>query len=282
MNREVKTVRKILCTVLAVLLLPLITACRREDTATLRMTVLDVGQSDCVLLSCDGAYALIDTGSATERDAVLSKLDALGVRELAYLVVTHPHEDHYGNARVVMERYTVHTLLLSSAETEELGYDILLKTAAEQGVETKKVADGWSFTFGGASCLALCPLPFDENINNASIVLRVTFGLTSILLMGDTEQAGEEYITTAYGSSFLNCDLLKVGHHGSETATTEALLALATPQLAAISCGKNNEYGFPHDTVLTKLEHAGVAVYRTDTIGSLTFVSDGREIVYEE
>lgn len=274
--------RRVLCVLLIVLLLPLASACNEEDTETLRMTVLDVGQSDCMLLSCGDAHMLVDTGTATERDAVLAQLDALGVEELAYLVVTHPHEDHYGNARVILERYTVGTLVLSPAATEELGYSMLLTTAAECGVGIKKVADGWSFSLGGASCGVLCPLPLDENVNNASLVLRVAFGLVSILLMGDVEQEGEEALMAAHGASFLNCDLLKVGHHGSDTATTQAFLALATPRLAAISCGENNDYGFPHDAVLANLTMAGASVYRTDTMGALTFVSDGREIVYEE
>ncbi len=275
-------IRRVACFVLLVLFLLSALSCQREEDAALYVRVLDVGQSDCILLSQGDAHLLIDTGTATSRDAVLAQLTALGIRELAYIIVTHPHEDHYGNARAILETRTVHGLICSSAESKELGYQLLLDAARERDVPVEKVADGYRFSLNDAYCTLVCALPEDENVNNASLVLRVAFGTTVLLFMGDTEAQGEQALMDAHGSGFLDCDLLKVGHHGSDTASTGAFLKLTTPTLAAISCGRENSYGFPHETVLDGLAAVGAEVFRTDTAGTLTFVSNGREVSYEE
>ena len=99
--------------------------------------------------------------------------------------------------------------------------------------------------------------------------------------MADVEQAGEECLISRHGASFVDCDFLKVGHHGTKNATTDEFLALATPRLAAISVGKENTYGLPNEEALARLDAHGVITYRTDKDGMLSFISDGREIRYD-
>ncbi len=273
------------CAVLALLLLlcPLLLfgGCAEQED-TLCVSVLDVGQSDCILLRQGERTMLIDTGSATERDRLVGELAAHGVKHLDVLVITHPHEDHYGNARTVLEKYGADTLLLSDAEAQEAAFALVTKTAERSGTEIKTVGDGYEFSLGDASCEVLCASVEGENLNNTSLVLRICFGDTVLLFMGDAEKEAELSLIAANGPEILNCDFLKIGHHGSDTATGEELLSAATPTVAVISCGVQNEFGFPHAAVLQRLEEARVSVYRTDLCGTLEFVLDGNEIILME
>ncbi len=262
------------------LLLASATGCHKQENNALCITVLGVGQSDCILLSRNGWHMLIDTGSGTSRDTLVGELAARGVEHLDVLFVTHPHEDHYGNARLLLETHTVGTLILPKGESAELGYGLVCDTAARLSVPTKKMGDGDVFAQGAIRCEVFCGVPDDPGGNDASNVLRVRFGDCVLLFMGDAE-AGAECALLAQDTSW-KCDFLKVGHHGSKTATTSEFLKACAPPVAAISCGKDNDYGFPHREVLEALAEIGAAVYRTDTMGSLEFVCDGTRVAYKE
>jgi beta-lactamase superfamily II metal-dependent hydrolase len=123
-------------------------------------------------------------------------------------------------------------------------------------------------------------LPQDAEGNNASLVLRISFGECVLLFMGDAEKEAEQTLLSR--DTEWDCDFLKVGHHGSRTACSQEFLAATTPQIAAISCAVDNDYGFPHEEVLDALRAVGAAVYRTDEQGTLRFLCDGKSIVYEE
>ncbi len=272
--------RRILSLVLsALLLLCMLSACAPKGNALL-VTVLDIGQGDCILLSLGGRHMLIDTGPAASRDLLLGELNRLGVNDLDAILVTHPHEDHYGNARVLLETRTVGALFLPQATGEELGYQLLLEIAAARGVEGKTLVDGDTFPLSDAVCEVFCPLPDDPELNNAGLVVRVRYGECRLLFTGDAEWAAESALLAR--NADWKCDFLKVGHHGSKTACSEAFLQATMPKLAAISCAADNDYGFPHDEVLDGLDAIGATVYRTDTRGTLRFACDGISVMYEE
>ena len=265
---------------LLLLLLALFPSCAAKDEDVLHVTVLDVGQGDCTLLSLNGHHVLIDAGSAASRNLLLGELDRLGVDDLDAIIITHPHEDHYGNARVLLETRTVGALYLSQNAGEELGYRVLLETAQACGVQTKALRDGDAFYLSDALCEVLCPLPEDPEPNDAGLVLRVSYGTCKMLFMGDAEEAAEGALLAS--GADLACDLLKVGHHGSKTACSEEFLRACAPQVAVISCAKDNDYGFPHDEVLSGLEAIGAVVYRTDLMGTLRFFCDGASVIFEK
>ncbi len=245
------------------------------------LAMLNVGQSDAVLLQCDGQTMLIDTGIATEERNLLAELSYRGVERLDYLVLTHPHEDHIGNARVVMDRYEVGSVLIPDTKSDEIGYTLALDTARERAEKLLTVNKGDSFTLGSANVEVLLSGGSHKNQNNDSIILRVTYQGLVFLLMGDAEREVEEELLATYDAAYLDCDFLKVGHHGSNTATSEALLNAITPALAAIGCGKLNEYGFPHREVTDALAAVGATVYRTDLDGTLVFLVNGQGSLYK-
>ncbi|MBR2312655.1 MAG: MBL fold metallo-hydrolase [Clostridia bacterium] len=254
----------------------------KPDENYLYVYVLDVGQSDAVLLRCGEKTMLIDAATATEEQALHAELSRYGIKHLDYLVLTHPHEDHVGNARWVMENLAVETVLLPAAGSEDFIYDLICDTAARCSV-AKTAEAGQAFSLGGAKVEALVASGYedattDEDVNNAGTVLRVQFGEQVLLFMGDAEAEAELSLLSAYGAQYLDCDFLKVGHHGSATSTTELLLAAATPTVAAISCGRQNTYGFPHEAVLQNLTAFGTHIYRTDQSGTLVFGTDGKEL----
>lgn len=270
-----------LCVLLALLLfLPFGSCSARESEQILRVTVLDVGQSDCILLSQGDVHALIDTGTSASRESIVAELASRGVRSLAFVIVTHPHEDHFGNARYIMETRTVGELILSDIPSDDIGYRLLTDTADACGVPVRAWQEPCSLTLGTARLDLLCALPDDANINNASLVVRVHFGETVLLFMGDAEEKAEAALLAS--GVALDCDFLKVGHHGSDTATSKAFLEATTPTLAAISCGWQNEHGFPHAAVLDRLAASQTAIYRTDLSGTLQFVSDGKAVTFLE
>lgn len=263
----------------ALLLALLLLACGCADTPDpdLRVTAIDVGQGAATLLSQGGVHMLIDTGSAFAADALLRELEANGVRKLDFLVLTHPHEDHIGGARKLLMELKVGTLVVPTDISVDFGYDLTLATAREHCDEVRVVCAGDELALGAVQCTVLYAQVNAEDWNDASIVLRVQYRETVLLFMGDAEAAIEEQLIRK-APQLLDCDLLCVGHHGSETSTTGAFLSATTPSLAIIECGEGNAYGFPHAAVLENLELMNVSVWRTDRDGTVVFVSDGTRV----
>lgn len=288
-NRVLRVLRSgkwlaVLLVVLFVLQLVLTLAGNPQD-GKLYVHVLDVGQSDAILLRFGEAAMLIDTGTATAQQALRAALLYYGVSRLDYLVLTHLHEDHIGNARYLIEHYEVGQVLLPQVTSEELVATLFLEALSKTQVDTVTVQANAEFSFGDAVMQALyAPTGADSerDENNESLVMRVTYGANALLFMGDGEAPLENRLLATTAPNLLDCDFLKVGHHGAAAATSDAFLAAVSPCLAAISCGKNNSYGFPHADTLARLTAVGAEIYRTDRCGTLTFVCDGADIKYLE
>lgn len=250
------------------------------------VTVLDVGQGDAVLIGQEGVYCLIDTGTAESGPALVHDLQLAGITRLEYLFLTHPHADHTGGVWDVLDALPVEQLVLADwqpREDDETDWPYgLTEAAAEDGVAVTVAADGGQYTLGAGTLTVLQggtgeetwqqQLPGDAN--NASLCLLFEAGGFRYLATGDAEEEAEELLVDRYGRG-LQATLYKAGHHGSNTSSSEALLAVVQPQAAAISCGVDNEYGHPHGAVLDRLAQAGAEIYRTDTMGTITFTYQG-------
>ena len=243
------------------------------------VTYIDVGQGDSTLAYCEGETLLIDAGVPEEGESVAAYLDGIGVTELDYVVCTHAHEDHCGGLDYILENYSVGTLFAPYTEFDASGtFTHFEDTAADAGLDITVPEPGMSFTLGSAVFEFIGPVSdWDGDVNDSSLVIRLDYGDDSFLFTGDISSGA--LLDCAYiGGYSLDCDALKLGHHGSRTSTDEEVLRLASPEVAIASCGEGNSYGHPHDEVVELCEKEGVLLLRTDRDGSITLHSDGAEI----
>jgi competence protein ComEC len=250
--------------------------------------VIDVGQGDAVLVSTPDGHMLIDAGDNIEKyeQALKNYLDKLGIKTLDYFVLTHPHADHIGGADMILKNYTVKTVIMPDKAATSKVYEAVLDGIEQSGADLMLAEAGQTFSIGGLNCKILAPLKSYSNANDVSVVIRATFGEVSMMFTGDAEGneegQAEKDIVAKYPASELQCDFLKVGHHGSDTSTSPAFLKAVAPKIAAISVGTGNKYGHPVQSTLDALSAAGVMTYRTDLSGSLVFVCDGKTMEYKK
>lgn len=242
------------------------------------MTVwfFDVGQADASLIRLpDGRYVMIDTGSNDSENLLSAYLKDLGVKKIDALFLSHGHEDHIGGADLLIRKYDVPQVIINQYPDDSVSAEKLLESVKDKSLKLSVPENGEVFTYGDVSVTAM--LPHSEEKNNDCAVYRVCYGDVVILYMGDTEANGEELLLIDY-PSILKSDILKVGHHGSATSTTQALLRAVTPDYAVISCGIANEYGHPSKTVLDRLGSIGCRISRTDLDGTVVFRTDGETL----
>lgn len=276
--------KRCLATVLSLLLLfaALLCGCADPTPDCVRIEILDVDQSDCTLITQGEQVLMIDTGTVTERHSVQGALHKRGVDRIDLLVLTHAHEDHIGNARMILETYTVGGLIVPSVDDPDPDFKTVLKAAEERGVPITVATDGQCLKCGDMTVEFLKTAYSNDDPNNGSMVLKVIYGETAALFTGDNEKKGEKALLESVPPERLRCDLLKAGHHGSSNATGEALLDAVAPRYVAISCGRYNSYGFPAYDLVDRLNERGIEWHSTDSAGTLCYVSDGKSIWYEE
>ena len=240
---------------------------------------LDVGQGDSELIQCDGHYMLIDGGTSKYSDKIYATLKAQDITALDYIVNTHPHEDHVGGLSGALQFATVKTALSPVKSYDGEGFKDFKKYLKKQGVSITVPSPGDTFTLGSASVTVLGPIEDSDDPNDLSIVLRVVYGDTSFLFVGDA-QTSEENDILASGRT-VKSDVLKVGHHGSETSTGADFLAAVAPKYAVIEVGDSNSYNHPNQGTLDRLKAAGVTLFRTDLQGTITCTSDGKALTFQ-
>ena len=248
---------------------------------TLTVQFIDVGQADCALLECDGKFMLIDGGNRDDSQLVVSFLEQQGVKELAAVVCTHAHEDHVGGLPAVLAVYPTKAVYAPTKTYASKIFDKFVYYTDQQGLEITIPAPGDHFSLGRAEVTVLGPVKSYPDANNTSIVLRVEFGRTSFLFTGDMEKEAEgDMLDYWEGKLNWKTDVLKVGHHGSDTSTGYRFLNEVSPDQAVISVGTGNTYGHPHAEPMSRLNQAQAAIFRTDELGTVQAVSDGEGIVF--
>jgi beta-lactamase superfamily II metal-dependent hydrolase len=288
--------RKIFWPVLLVLLIIISAGCSRSsnnlrntDTEKavlqpdlgkqVKVHFIDVGQADSILLQIPGGQnILVDAGNNEDGPLVVEYLREQGVQKIDYLVATHPHEDHIGGMDNVIKNFEIGKVFMPNIQTTTKTFeDVLLALKAKDLKITTAKA--------GVSVLEQDNLKMNfvapnknnyEDLNNWSAVMRVQYGDTAFLLTGDAEQLSEKEMLAAGAN--LKADVLKIGHHGSNSSTGKKFLNAVAPEYAVISVGKDNDYGHPHKETLARLTKAGIKIYRTDQSGTIVFTSDGKNI----
>ena len=235
---------------------------------------IDVGQADSALVICDGYAMLIDAGNPDDDDIIIEYLERYNVSHLTYVVATHPHSDHYGAFTNVLSKVTIDTVYAPFKVTAVSGFNKFINYVHYTKRNQVIVPEiGEQFYLGSARVTVLGPLRTDyDDINNTSIVLRIEYGELSFLFTGDMEGEAElELLKTGVN---LKADVIKVGHHGSYSSSWYQFLKAVQPTYGVISCGRDNEYGHPHESVLSRYRDADVKLYRTDMQGHIVCRSD--------
>ena len=242
---------------------------------------IDVGQADCALLECDGEFMIIDGGNVEDGQLVVSYLKQMGVESLSAVVCSHAHEDHVGGLPAVLSVFDAETVYAPVTEyNTKVFRDFVEKTENRAGKIT--VPDpGDRFMLGSATCTVLGPVQDYEDPNHTSIVLKVSYGESDFLFTGDSEVGPENDMMDYWGEDFIwEAEVLKVGHHGSETSSGYRFVYEVSPDYGVISVGEDNKYGHPHDKPLSRLRDAGVVLFRTDRLGHVVATTDGTEVQF--
>lgn len=264
-----------------VLILLILTSFSVVQAAPQKLTIhyLDVGQADSILIqSPEGKTMLIDAGNKDDSDTIQAYLDKLKVKKIDILLATHPHEDHIGGMAAIVKSYPIGKIYMPKAVTTTAAYKYLLTAIKAKGLKVTTATSGASISLDNTIELAmLAPNSAEyEDLNNYSAVVKLTYSKTSFLFTGDAEDVSEaEMLKKKYD---LKADVLKLGHHGSESSTTPDFLKAVSPKYAIISVGKDNDYGHPHKDTLDRLVKAKVNIYRTDLLGTIIVTSDGKTI----
>ncbi len=250
-----------------------------EHSGELAVHFLDVGQGDSIFIEMpDSKTMLIDAGVNMLGKSILSYINSLGYSKIDYLVATHPHADHIGSMSYIVKHADIGEIYMPRVAASTKTYENLLEAISDKGLKIKSANAGVSIIdTDDFDVDILAPRTIDEDdLNNCSAVLKMTYCETSFLFTGDAETEELSQITDD-----VSADVLKVGHHGSRTSTTKEFLERVQPEIAVISLGEDNEYGHPHRSTLKYLGKIDAEIYRTDEDGTVTVTSDGENIAVE-
>jgi competence protein ComEC len=249
------------------------------DDWPLAVHFLDVGKADCIFVECNGHYVLVDGGTEDRSQQISSYLKSRGVQALDCVVNTHPDSDHIGGLKEVIEKFRVSRYLSPSLPTslipKSTEYLEVLTAIRNTNLKEEHPSASSSFFVGPMRVSVLGPITSGTNTNNNSIVLKLSYGETNFLLMGDAEK--EEETSLLASGADLSATVLKIGHHGSDTSSSEAFLQAVKPKYAVISVGDDSN-NLPKVTVSKRLSDNGIDVYRTDLNKTIIFLSDGKSV----
>jgi len=253
-----------------------------EKPATnLKVHFIDVGQGDCILIEDGTSAMLIDAGNPENGPGIVSYIKNLGTQKLNFVLATHPHADHIGGMADVINAFDVEKIIMPKATHTTRTFENLLLTIQNKGLKITAPVPGTEYKLGDASFTILAPNSSSyKDLNDYSVVIKLKYGSTSFLFTGDAEAVSEnEILARGYD---VKANVLKVGHHGSTSSTTERFLDAVSPRYAVICVGANNQYGHPAPETLSKLAERGIKIYRTDEAGTIVATSDGKSISFNK
>ncbi|HBJ2602265.1 TPA: cell wall-binding repeat-containing protein [Clostridium botulinum] len=240
---------------------------------------IDVGQGDSILIQQDGHNMLIDAGTNASENTVVNYLKSKGVTKLDYVIGTHPHEDHIGGLDKIIDNFAVDKVIMPKVTHTTQTFKDVITSIQNKGLKITVPTVGDKYSLGVADFTILAPNNSSySNLNNYSVVIKLKFGNRSFIFTGDAESLSEGEILAKQLD--ITGDVLKLGHHGSKTSTSQNFLNKVNPKYAVVSCGKNNSYKHPHQETLNKLKAKNIKVYRTDEAGTIIATSNGSSLSF--
>lgn len=244
---------------------------------------LDVDQADCELIFLpDGKILLIDAGNRGDGEEIVAYLKGKNISKIDYVVATHPHADHIGGMSDVIDSFEIGKIFVPRVASSDVPttktYEDFLTSVQNKGLKLSAAKAGTTLFEGAdykADCFAPCSEDYKE-LNDYSVVIKLSYGIHSFLFTGDAEILSEnEMLNAGYN---LNSDVIKLGHHGSHSSSSEEFLKAVSPRYAVISCGEGNDYGHPHDETINTLSNLKGApkTLRTDLDKTIIFKADGK------
>lgn len=242
--------------------------------------IIDVGQGSASLILSDSGNVLVDAGENDQGEKVVSYLKKQGVEKLDYVVATHPHSDHIGGMDVVIKNIPVDNIVMphlkDSITPTTKSYEDLLKAITEKQVNVIAAQVGQEYPIGSGMLRILGPVGDFDDLNDMSAAVKFTFGNSRFLLTGDMEKQAEKALIAL--DENLSADVFVLGHHGSKTSNTTALLERTGAAFFAAQCGYGNDYGHPHAEAVKRVKDSGGTLYRTDYNGNVVFYTDGDQL----
>lgn len=243
----------------------------------LKIYYLDVGQADSILINCNNEYMLIDGGNNSDGPLLVKYFQELGIKDFKYLVGTHPHEDHIGGLDDIVNNFNINKIYIPEVITTTRTFEDLLDSIDRKNLTFNIPQINSTFALGEATIKVIYTGTDINDLNNASIVLKLIYKETSYLFTGDATSTTENKIL----NKDIKSDVLKVGHHGSKYSSTEKFIDKVNPKYAIISVGKQNQYNHPADKTIDLLNKYNIKTYRTDEQGTILLTSDGHNIKIE-
>ena len=235
----------------------------------LRVYCLDVGQGDSILITNNNKTMLIDASTNEMGSRVVKYLNDLGIKKIDYLVGTHPHEDHIGGLDNVIKNFDIGTIYMPNVVATTKTFEEVIDAISAKKLKVTSPKTGDKFTVGNAECEVMSIRNDKDDYNNCSIVIKMDFNNVSYLFTGDAEESVES------SRKWPHVDVLKVGHHGSNTSSSKNFLEQIKPEVALISVGQGNTYGHPAQATLKRLSNIGAKIYRTDENGTILLIEKG-------
>lgn len=244
-----------------------------STSSNLEAYFIDVGQADSILIKNNNEAMLIDAGNNEDGEDVVKFIKEKGINKLNYVVGTHPHEDHIGGLDdVINSDIQIEKVLMPKMQTNTKTFEDVLDAIQNKGLKITAPKKGDTYTLGDASLEVMTDsIENKKNLNLSSITLLMKYGNNSFLFMGDAEKENEQT------RQWPNVDVLKVGHHGSKTSSSQEFLNQTKPKISIIMAGAGNSYGLPKQEILDRLNNIGSKIYRTDESGTIKITCDGKE-----
>lgn len=262
----------------------------QEDQASkMVVTFLDIGQGDATYIAFpDGSDMLVDCAIDARVLEALGRNMAFFDRRIDYLVITHPDKDHYGGCIDVMQRFDIGQIWYNGLEKDTDFHQSFLEQRAKEPARHVLIDRRTVMQEGDVSIDVLFPNfsvtttveSFPQGSNNSSIVMKLSYGEMDVLLMGDAEEETENFLLSYYQDE-LNVEVLKAGHHGSDSSSKQPFLETITPQHVVVSAGKDNRYGHPHEEVIDRIQNIGATLWRTDEMGDVRVIVRTSSLFFE-